>query len=57
MSDTTLHCLGSRCHWSGTVDELVATEHDQDTFTYCPNCEGDAFEEEDGEEFEEEDES
>ena len=55
MHDTFLYCVSGRCHWSGTVDALVATDEDPDSFIYCPDCEGDEFEEEDEEDYDEDD--
>lgn len=39
------------CTWSGEHDELVALTDDinDEDFSYCPNCEGRDFQEEDDE--------
>ena len=39
------YCLSDGCHWSGLRDELVSTDEDPDNFVYCPDCEGNEFEE------------
>lgn len=51
----TLYCndpLNKHCRWSGDPDELVALTDDLNDrdFSYCPQCDGKDFEEEDDEE-------
>lgn len=58
--DTILYCKDPKekgCSWSGGHDELVALTDDSTdiAFDYCPNCEGDDFDEEDIEDDDEED--
>ena len=58
MSNTFLYCLDPfsvNCTWTGDDSELVSTDDDPDSFTHCPNCDGDEFDEEDEEDYDEDD--